>query len=127
MPKRILVVDDEKAIQTLLSELLAHEGYGVTCVASGAEVDAAIKEDIPDLVILDVSLPGEDGIVICARLKNNMATMNVPVILMTAKYDSVDDARAGLNAGADEYVIKPFLNSVMIGNVKHLLGEPHQR
>ena len=127
MPKRILVVDDEKGIQTLLREVLVHEGYEVASAASGAEADAEIRRQIPDLVILDVSLPGEDGISICGRLKNDTATMSVPIILMTAKYDSTLDAKKGLGAGADEYVVKPFLNSVMLGNVKHLLGETHRK
>lgn len=125
MARRILVIDDEKEILSLLRELLTHEGYEVVTAGTGVEADAAVALGIPDLVILDVNLPGEDGISICGRLKDAPATMSVPVILMTAKYDSPADANRGLNAGADEYVVKPFLNSVMIGNVKHLLGEPH--
>ena len=123
MPKRILVVDDEKEILNLVSELLSHEGYEVAIASSGAEADEAIQRQIPDLVILDVSLPGEDGISICGRLKSGTATMSIPIILMTAKYDSREDAKKGLNAGADEYVVKPFLNRIMLANVKHLLGE----
>jgi DNA-binding response OmpR family regulator len=125
MPKRILVVDDEAAILGLLRELLTAEGYEVATAGGGAETDEAIQRSIPDLVILDVSLPGEDGISICGRLKAGPVTMSIPIILMTAKYDTPEDARKGLNAGADEYVVKPFLNRIMLANVKHLLGELH--
>ena len=75
------------------------------------------------MVITDYQMKNMDGIELRDLIRDG--NRNIPIILMTAKYDSTDDAKKGLNAGADEYVVKPFLNRIMLANVKHLLGEIH--
>jgi DNA-binding response OmpR family regulator len=101
---RIVVVDDEPEILSMVSDYLGRDGYHVSCCASGAELDRAIEIASPDLVVLDVNLPGEDGIAIARRLQ---ATGRIPIVMLTALADMVDRV-VGLEVGADDYVTKPF-------------------
>jgi twitching motility two-component system response regulator PilH len=93
----------------------------VTTAKDGVEAIERVKADPPDVVILDLNLPKIDGYEVCKRIKTDPATQHVPVVMMTAAYVSVDDARTGSQAGADEYVVKPFLREVLVHNVERLI------
>lgn len=111
---RILVVDDDPGISEMIAILLESEGYDVSVCANGANVLPLFRAEHPDLVLLDVMLPGLDGVSVCRQLREES---DVPVIMMSAKTDSLD-VIAGLEAGADDYVTKPFENSVLLARVK---------
>jgi DNA-binding response OmpR family regulator len=102
---RILLVDDEQPIQTLLSFPLQRDGYEVVQAADGAEALARFDEQIFDLVVLDVMLPRMDGLEVCRRLRAKGET--VPIIMLTAKSEEIDKV-LGLELGADDYITKPF-------------------
>jgi len=121
---RILVVDDEPDIVRVIVKIMEARGHTVATARDGMEALERIKADPPDVVILDLNLPKLDGFEVCRRLKDDPATSHVPVVMMTAAYVSVDDARTGHSVGADEYVVKPFLRDVLIHNVERLLPSP---
>ena len=102
---RILLVDDEQPIQTLLSFPLQRDGYEVVQAADGAEALARFDEQVFDLVVLDVMLPRMDGLEVCRRLRAKGET--VPIIMLTAKSEEIDKV-LGLELGADDYITKPF-------------------
>jgi DNA-binding response OmpR family regulator len=101
---RILLVDDERAIQTLLSYPLQKDGYEVTCASDGREALARFDEGQYDLVVLDVMMPRLDGLEVCRRMR---AKSTVPIIMLTARAEEVDKV-VGLELGADDYITKPF-------------------
>ena len=119
---RILVVDDEPDIVRVVVKIMEARGHTVTTARDGAEAIERVKADPPDVVILDLNLPKIDGYEVCKRIKTDPATQHVPVVMMTAAYVSVDDARTGSAAGADEYVVKPFLREVLVHNVERLIN-----
>lgn len=100
----IVVVDDEPDVLSMVSDYLGRDGYSVTRCASGAELDRTLEEAAPDLVVLDVNLPDENGISIARRLQ---ATRRVPIVMLTGLTDTIDRV-VGLEVGADDYVTKPF-------------------
>ena len=102
---RILVVDDVEDIRVNLSEYLTLKGYEVETANTSAEADEKLRENPPDLVLLDVGLPGRDGMALCRSWRTDRFRM--PVIMLTAR-DAVDDRVTGLDSGADDYVVKPF-------------------
>jgi len=114
MTVRILVVDDDPAISEMVAILLESEGYEVSACGHGDSVLPLFRIEHPDLVLLDVMLPGMDGVSVASALREES---DVPIIMMSAKTDSVD-VIAGLEAGADDYVTKPFENSVLLARVK---------
>lgn len=118
----ILVVDDEPEIATLVKRILEAEGHKVTTACDGEMALAAVRASLPDVVLLDLNLPKMNGFEVCKLLKSDDATRAIPVIMLTAAYPGVEDAARGLNAGADEYVVKPFLREVLIHNVTRLLN-----
>ena len=114
----ILVVDDDAPIRRMLDRTLAAEGYAVESAADGGEALAAVERSAPDLIVLDVSMPGLDGLAVCRRLRaKGLAT---PVLLLTAR-DEVPDRVAGLDAGADDYLVKPFATDELLARVRALL------
>lgn len=115
--KRILVVDDEKDIQELVGYNLMRNGYQVTMVATGEEALTRARSDDPDLVVLDLLLPGIDGLDVCKALKNDSITSHIPVIMLTAKGEE-SDIVTGLELGADDYVTKPFSPRVLNARIK---------
>ena len=118
--KQILVVDDEKDILELLEYNLAREGYDVVCAATGdAALEAACSRK-PDLVILDLMLPGIDGLEVCRQLKAAAETRGIPIVMLTAKSEEADVV-VGLELGADDYVTKPFSPRVLLARVKAVL------
>jgi two-component system response regulator MprA len=115
---KILVVDDERAVRDSLRRALELEGYEVDLAVDGADGLARITEGQPDVVILDVLMPGVDGLEVSRRVRNS--GNRVPVLMLTAR-DEVDDRVAGLDAGADDYVTKPFALDELLARVRALL------
>ena len=117
MPDKILVVDDEVSLQETLSYNLKKQGYIVEVTGDGDEVLGLAREMRPDLIILDIMLPGLDGLEICRILRREMAT---PVLMLTARDDEIDRV-VGLEVGADDYMAKPFSMRELIARVKAML------
>jgi len=121
MPKEhILVVDDEEDIRELIAYNLEKEGYGVATVKTGEEALARIAREQPDVVILDLMLPGVDGLEVCRRMKMQEQTRDVPIIMLTAKSED-SDIVAGLELGADDYLTKPFSPKVLVAHLRAVL------
>ena len=118
---RILVVDDEPDIVRVIVKIMEARGHTVATAKDGVEAIERVLAEPPDVVILDLNLPRLDGYEVCKRIKGDPATAHVPVVMMTAAYVSVDDARVGSAVGADEYVVKPFLREVLVHNVERLI------
>jgi two-component system response regulator MprA len=114
----ILVVDDDAPIRRMLDRTLSAEGYAVESAADGGEALAAVERSTPDLIVLDVGLPGVDGLSVSKRLRSK--GLAVPVLLLTAR-DAVADRVAGLDAGADDYLVKPFATEELLARVRALL------
>lgn len=124
--KHILVVDDEEDITELVKYNLEREGFEVTCVGTGEKaLQKAGSEDI-DLIILDLMLPGVDGLTVCRILKNDPDTSPVPIIMLTAKGEE-SDIVAGLELGASDYITKPFSPRVVVARVKAVLRSVSKR
>jgi two-component system phosphate regulon response regulator PhoB len=120
MGARILIVEDEEALTLLLRYNLEAEGYEVETAARGDEADARLKEQVPDLLILDWMLPGLSGIEICRRLRARSETRTLPIIMLTARGEESERIR-GLDTGADDYIVKPFSVPELIARVGALL------
>ncbi len=118
--KRILVVDDEKDILELVDYNLKKEGYSVDCVATGELALETIEREKPDLVLLDLMLPGLDGYEVARRIRRNPETAGIPVIMLTAKGEE-SDVVAGLELGAEDYVTKPFSPKVLAARIRNVL------
>jgi len=117
---KILVVEDEAPIQELLQFNLERSKYGVKVVDSGEEALAAASQFQPDLILLDIMLPGTDGLEVCKQLKASPRTAGIPIIMLTALCEEADIV-TGLELGADDYVTKPFSPRVLLARVKAAL------
>ncbi len=117
MPEHILVIEDDPQISDLLRRGLIYEGYSVGVAADGPTGLTAARDRPPDLVLLDLMLPGMDGLTVCSRLR---AATDVPILILTAK-DAVPDRVKGLDAGADDYMVKPFSFDELLARVRALL------
>ncbi|MCM2396630.1 response regulator [Rhizobium sp. S95] len=115
--KTILVVDDDPEIRRLVGDFLGREGFMVELAEDGQEMDRVLERLVPDLVVLDLMLPGEDGLSICRRLR---ATGDMPILMLTAKGDETDRV-VGLEIGADDYVVKPFGSRELLARIRALL------
>ena len=120
MAEKILVVDDEKDVVDLLAFNLKNAGFQTTAAYHGEEALAKIKKDTPALIVLDLMLPGIDGVEICKRLKKEPATADIPIIMLTAKGNEVDKV-LGLELGADDYITKPFSPREVVLRIKSVL------
>jgi two-component system response regulator MprA len=118
----ILVVDDDAPIRRMLERTLAAEGYEVALAADGGEALARVEASVPDLILLDVAMPGLDGITVSRRLRSR--GLAVPILLLTAR-DALADRVAGLDAGADDYVVKPFERDELLARIRALLRRGH--
>ncbi|UTI66274.1 response regulator transcription factor [Paraconexibacter antarcticus] len=105
MGSRILVVDDDPSVRRMLARTLAADGHEVEAVADGGQALAAVERCAPEAVVLDVAMPGLDGLAVCRRLRARGVV--APILLLTAR-DEIADRVAGLDAGADDYLVKPF-------------------
>ncbi|MEZ4515357.1 MAG: response regulator transcription factor [Chloroflexota bacterium] len=117
MSARILVVEDEERIRQFLQRGLGLEGYKVDAAPEGETALEMARVNPPDLVLLDLMLPGMDGIEVCQRLRS---VSEVPILMLTAK-EGIDDRVAGLDAGADDYLVKPFAFDELMARVRALL------
>jgi DNA-binding response OmpR family regulator len=125
MEKKILVIEDDPATSRLVDYSLRHEGYQVISASNGLEgLRKAIGES-PDLVILDVMLPGMDGFEICHRLRSEPATAQLPILMFSAKAQEIDKD-TGIKVGADEYLTKPAAPSEIVSRVGKLLAKKKQ-
>jgi len=115
---RLLLADDDRAIRESLERALELEGYSVTSVADGVEALSAIRRETPDVVILDVMMPGVDGLGVCRVVRAD--GMRVPILMLTARVE-VDARVAGLDAGADDYLAKPFELGELLARLRALL------
>jgi two-component system alkaline phosphatase synthesis response regulator PhoP len=116
----ILVVDDEPDLLELVHYTLMRAGYEVGCVKSGEEALAQVQTRPPDLIVLDLLLPGLDGLEICMRLKRDPQTAAIPIVMLTARSEEADVV-TGLELGADDYLTKPFSPRVLAARVKAVL------
>lgn len=114
MRGRVLVVDDDTALAEMIGIVLRGEGLDVDTCADGAAVLEVLRRTRPDLVLLDLMLPGKDGIAVCGEIR---AESGVPVIMLTAKSDTADVVR-GLESGADDYVVKPFNPKELVARIR---------
>jgi two-component system OmpR family response regulator len=113
----ILIVDDDAEIRSLLGEYLQKQGYRATAVADGKGLRAAMEKSRPDVIVLDLMLPGEDGLALCRDLR---ARSEIPIIMLTARGDETDRI-VGLELGADDYVAKPFSPRELLARIKSVL------
>jgi phosphate regulon transcriptional regulator PhoB len=116
----ILIVEDETDIADLVKYHLEREGFAARTVADGKQALDLIVRDHPDLIILDLMLPGTDGLEVCRRLRAHSATQSIPIIMLTARAEEVDRI-VGLEMGADDYVPKPFSPRELVARVKAVL------
>jgi two-component system, OmpR family, response regulator MprA len=116
-PERVLLVDDDPPLLRMLQRTLAAEGFEVTAAPDGAAALVATERSAPDVIVLDVAMPGLDGLAVCRRLRaKGLAT---PILMLTAR-DAVSDRVAGLEAGADDYLIKPFASEELVARIRAL-------
>jgi len=124
MAREVLVVEDEPDIRRLVVLHLERDGFRCRTAASGSEALRAVKAAIPDLIILDLMLPGVDGLEVCRQLRRDTSTASIPIIMLTAKTDEVDRV-VGLEMGADDYVVKPFSPKELVARVRAVLRRSH--
>lgn len=115
---KILMVDDDVRMRELLQRYLTDQGFSIKVVADSNEMDAALQEEQVDLLVLDLMLPGEDGLAICRRLRGNGSTL--PIIMLTARGDEVDRI-IGLEMGADDYLPKPFNPRELLARINAIM------
>jgi len=120
MPANILIVEDEPAIQELLSLSLTQAGYTTMAALSVEQAMLLLREALPDLIILDWMLPGMSGIEFARRLKSDEFSRNIPIIMLTARGEEIDKVR-GLEIGADDYITKPFSPRELNARIKAVL------
>ena len=119
---KILVVDDEIYIVHILDFSLGIEGYEVMTALDGEQALAKVAQDRPDLIVLDIMMPKLDGYETCKALKQNPATHDIPVILLSAKGRNVDQ-KIGFEVGADDYITKPFSPRKLVERINAILGQ----
>jgi two-component system, OmpR family, response regulator MprA len=117
MKERILIIEDDEAILKVLRRVLTYEGYQVDTAIEGQSGLDMVRDVIPDLIVLDWMLPGMDGLEVCRRLRT---TGSIPILMLTAK-DTIQDRVQGLDAGADDYLVKPFELDELLARIRALL------
>jgi two-component system response regulator MprA len=115
--ERVLVVDDDPPLRRMLERTLSAEGFAVAVAADGGSALAATERYAPDVIVLDVAMPGLDGLAVCRRLRDK--GLPTPILMLTAR-DDVSDRVAGLEAGADDYLVKPFAVQELIARIRAL-------
>lgn len=119
-PERVLIVDDERRNRQLLEVMLGDEGYELSTASSGLEALSMVAAQPPDLIVLDVMMPGLNGYEVAAKLKVDPATRSIPIIILTA-LDDRNSRNHGLTAGAEEFMTKPVNRHALCLRVRHLL------
>ncbi|MBK4771086.1 MAG: response regulator [Pantoea sp. Morm] len=115
----ILVVDDDREIRELITDYLIKSGYRATGAANGREMRAVLSSSLVDLVVLDIMMPGDDGLTLCRQLRSD-PRQNLPVLMLTARSEETDRI-LGLEMGADDYLIKPFVARELLARIKAIL------
>ena len=121
--KKILIVEDEAKLAALEADYLKAEGFEPHCIANGLEVVPWVRANAPDLILLDLMLPGRDGLEICRELRS---FSDVPIVMVTARVEEIDRL-VGLDLGADDYVCKPFSARELVARVKAILRRPRSQ
>jgi two-component system, OmpR family, alkaline phosphatase synthesis response regulator PhoP len=124
--EKILIVDDEKDIVKMLDYNFKKEGFRTVLAYDGEDAIALAQKEHPDLVVLDLMLPGIDGLEVCKALKKDSKTESIPIIMLTAKTQETDKV-LGLELGADDYVTKPFSPRELLARVKAILRRSHEK
>lgn len=119
---RILIAEDDQGVRTSLTRALTFQNYKVTAVNDGAQALEAVDSQLPDLVILDVSMPHVDGLTACRMIREKYRSL--PILMLTARHE-ISDRVAGLDAGADDYVVKPFALEELSARVRSMLRRTH--
>jgi two-component system, OmpR family, alkaline phosphatase synthesis response regulator PhoP len=122
---RVLIVEDEKDIADLITRYLEKAGHSVEALASGSAVLPRVRAAPPDAIVLDLMLPGMDGLLVCQALRSDPATAAIPIIMLTARGEETDRI-AGLELGADDYVTKPFSPKELAARVAAILRRVHR-
>lgn len=122
----ILVVDDEEDLLELLRFNLSGEGFSVTCAATGEDAIEKLKIEAPDLILLDLMLPGIDGLEVARRLKAKAFTREIPIVMLTARGEEGDIVK-GLEIGADDYITKPFSRKVLAARIRAVLRRKQEK
>jgi two-component system phosphate regulon response regulator PhoB len=125
MLAKVLVIDDEKDIVSLLRYHLEKSGFQCLEGMDGSAALRSVREHHPDLLILDLMLPGMDGLEICRQLRQDITTARLPILMLTAKAEEVDRV-VGLEVGADDYVVKPFSPRELVARVRAILRRAHE-
>ncbi|RMG88568.1 MAG: DNA-binding response regulator, partial [Chloroflexi bacterium] len=120
---KILIIEDEASLVQKLAEKLSAEGYTVVTALEGEEGLQKVQSELPDLVVLDIMLPGLDGLSICRMVRNDNRTAHIPIIMLTARGTEVDKI-VGLESGADDYIVKPFGLGEFLARVRAVLRRP---
>lgn len=118
---RILVIEDDPLVQRALRDVMRPEGFEVLLAADAKTGFEAAAADKPDLIVLDVNLPDRNGIEVCAELKSSAATRHIPVVVLTGEAREVSMKVAGLEAGAEDYLLKPVSPAVLVSRIRALL------
>ena len=118
--KHLLIVEDDEDIAELMTHNLAREGFKITVAASGEDALKKVRSETYDCVLLDIMLPGIDGMDVCRALKKNAKTQNIPVVMVTAKGEE-SDIVSGLELGADDYLVKPFSPRVLAARIRTVI------
>jgi DNA-binding response OmpR family regulator len=124
--KRVVIVEDEETLAKNLSDKMHSEGFAVKMVNNGEDGLELIRGEKPDLIILDIMLPGLDGLSICRMVRNDVATADIPIIMLTARGTEVDKI-VGLESGADDYIVKPFGLGEFLARVRAVLRRSKAR
>lgn len=122
MKKNVLVVDDEIGALTLIGIMLERGGFNVTKAKNANEALATLDQNTPDLIILDVMMPGTDGIELCGMIRQRPDTAQIPVLILSARGDA-DSVMRGMEAGANDYLPKPILHHDLVAKVKDILAQ----
>ncbi|OGO43915.1 MAG: hypothetical protein A2137_04445 [Chloroflexi bacterium RBG_16_58_8] len=122
MSSKILLIEDDPAISRLVDYTLRHQGYEIIIASNGLEGIRKAHSEAPDLVILDLMLPGIDGFEICHRLRADASTAKLPILMFSAKAQEIDKT-TGLKVGADDYLTKPAAPAEILNRVQKLLAE----
>ena len=120
MNKKILIVDDSPTTRELITDTLRNKGFRIITASNGEEALDKAKSELPDLILLDVVMPGQNGFQVCRQLKTNDMTKAIKVILVTSKSQK-SDRFWGLKQGADDYLVKPFEKSALIQCIEHYI------
>jgi DNA-binding response OmpR family regulator len=124
--RRVLVVDDDALIREIVSTILDLEHFEVRTADGGEAALAAVADEVPDVMVLDVMMPDLDGYEVCARMRAQPETADLPIVLLTAR-DQREDRQAGIDAGADAYLTKPFSPLKLIETISNLDGADGRR